>query len=898
MLASTKMRISLSTVALILLSINILMVSEIASAQVKKEWEAIYYGPYYGGGHASAIAVDVSGNVYVTGHTAGTPDYQDWNDYATIKYDANGNEVWVARYNDKREDAAKAISIDEAGNVYVSGGSIDWDYYIDATIKYDTNGNELWVASIGTTFAAQAVDANGNVYITGTNYTTVKYDAMGNELWVASYNSADNGRDHANGLAVDSLGNVYVTGISEKYGVSDCITVKYDANGNELWVGSYRGPGNGSTPAALAVDVVGNVYVTATSDASDGYSDYATIKYDTDGNEVWVARYNGERNRDEYAVAIALDANANVYVTGVSSGAGTVTDYATVKYDTNGNQLWVARYDGIDYDYVSGLAVDATGNVYVTGTSQGTREPNHYTSLDGLTIKYDTNGNELWVLRSKGFTPGTSYMASRAIDAPIAVDEAENVYLTGGRLLPGETEEYLTIKLVPSSDIGDAGDSGGGPRDTGPSLYSARAFGMDSEGNLYVTGSISPESTLWLDWITVKYDANGKQLWEVRHDGPVHEDDSASLIAFDGADVYVAGYITSIYGTDYAIVKYDRDGREIWRNSYTEADSTSWDYPASIAVDAERNVYLNGNSGLIKFDKNGNQLWTRKGVPGKHLAIDASGNLYLSGDSFSTAKYDKDGNQLWMVAREPTPPWQESITAMAVDAAGSVYVTGYSGYNDIGSYDQSTCRTIKYDLNGNLEWMVVYSGDFSREWPLALDGQGNVIIALRSGRTGYDDSMYDYAILKYDNQGNQIWQAIYNGAGNKADVPVALRVDGFDNIYVTGSSVGTGTQVDFATVKYDPNGNELWVSRWNGPSSVDDFPIGLLLDNEEHIYVAGVRDGWSVSSGRSFVVVKYSAESGGEEINSGGMGGGGGGGGGCFIMAAGNSFYYDDFSRD
>ena len=226
---------------------------------------------------------------------------------------------------------------------------------------------------------------------------------------------------------------------------------------------------------------------------------------------------------------------------------------------------------------------------------------------------------------------------------------------------------------------------------------------------------------------------------------------------------------------------------------------------------------------------------------------------------------------------------------MAVDPAGSVYVTGYSGYYFSDYMDHSTCRTIKYDLNGNLEWMVVYHGDFGREWPLALalDGQGNVIIALRSGRTGYDDSMYDYVTLKYDNQGKQIWQAIYNGAGNGADAPVALRVDDFDNIYVTGSSAGSGTQVDFATVKYNPNGNELWVSRWNGSSSVDDFPIGLLLDNEEHIYVAGVRDGWSVDSGRSFVVVKYSAESGGEEINSGGMGGGGGGGGGCFIMAAG-----------
>jgi hypothetical protein len=184
------------------------------------------------------------------------------------------------------------------------------------------------------------------------------------EEWAARYNSPGNGFDYVNALFVDPKGNVYVTGNSgPEGGPYDYVTVKYDRDGNELWVARYSSPGNADDQAkALVVDRWGNVYVAGTSWTQET-ADYVTVKYDPDGNELWVARYPG----------------------GSWTASGGY-DYATIKYDPDGNELWVAIYNspGDLGDYPAGLAVDAQGDVYVTGTSRG---EDSYT-YDYFTIKY------------------------------------------------------------------------------------------------------------------------------------------------------------------------------------------------------------------------------------------------------------------------------------------------------------------------------------------------------------------------------------------------------------------------------------------------------------------------------------------------------------------------------
>jgi uncharacterized delta-60 repeat protein len=305
------------------------------NATGQQQWIAQYNGGGNLDDHAVAIVVDVSGNVYVTGFDTNTGFETE---YATVKYNAAGQQEWAARYHGPNNsfDFASALAVDPSGNVYVTG---------------------------------QSLGSN-----TSDDYATIKYNAAGQEQWVARYNGPANDSDGADAVAIDGAGNVYVTGASWGSGTDvDYATIKYNSNGQVQWVQRYDGPSSSYDAAtALKVDGAGNVYVTGFSATSESYYDYATIKYSAAGQQQWVARYNGPPGNDiDEAAAIAVDGSGSVYVTGRSIGSGTYFDYATVKYNSSGQEDWVVRYNGPANadDSAAGIAVDDSGNVYVTGSS-------------------------------------------------------------------------------------------------------------------------------------------------------------------------------------------------------------------------------------------------------------------------------------------------------------------------------------------------------------------------------------------------------------------------------------------------------------------------------------------------------------------------------------------------
>ncbi len=438
-----------------LFSFSSLLAQVGSGEEVYQAWIAQYNGPASGEDVPVALATDSSGNVYVTGYSQGLGTGQD---IVILKYSADGVLLWERRYNgsDNLADAPSGFAVDGDGDVYITGFSTS--------------------------------------LLAGTDFVTLKYSANGSLLWAILYNGSGNSADKASNLALEASGNVYVTGTSTGNGTAeDYLTLKYNPNGSLLWEKRYNGPAsNADNPSALALDNSGNVHVTGSSWGGSSW-DMATLKYDSNGNLLWVRRHFGGRDAD-VAADLAVDAAANAYVTGKTSIWGSNSNYRflTIKYNTGGNLIWSKTYQGYssNHSIASALTLDASGNVCITGSSWGIG-----TSYDFATVKYDPSGNQLWAQRFDGPSSGGD------ISADVAADVEGNVFVTGSRYKRSLSDKYdfVTLKYSPSGQLVwvkiYSAESG---------ADQAVALWLDRQSNLLVAGW-SQGGTTSKDIVTLKY---------------------------------------------------------------------------------------------------------------------------------------------------------------------------------------------------------------------------------------------------------------------------------------------------------------------------------------------------------------------------------------------------------
>lgn len=400
---------------------------------------------------------------------------------------------------------------------------------------------------------------------------------------------------------------------------------------------------------SITVDAAGNVYVLGSFQGvadldpgpgtvnltTSGLIDVFIAKYDPGGNYLWANKIGGTGYDDPGSLAV--DASGNVYVTGsftqnITLGTTTLTsagdrDIFLVKYNGNGGILWAKGMGGPDDDLAYSLALDGSGNIYLTGHYSETVDfdPGAATAnltsagdWDAFFAKYDTNGNYIWAKSISG-TDGQAGVS-------ISVDGSGNVYVTGF--------------LYASADL-----------DPGP----ATAY-LSSSGSS--------------DIFFAKYDNNGNYLWARKIGGPGNDHGSAQVVDASG-NVYITGRFTgtldldpgpgvanlsSAGGLDIFFAKYDAAGNYVWAKSVGGNDN---DGSAAIALDAWNNVYITGNFvGTADFD------------PGAGTV-----NLVSAGglDLFF-AKYDPVGNFVW--ARSTGGPGSDLSYSIALDVFGNVYMTG------------------------------------------------------------------------------------------------------------------------------------------------------------------------------------------------------------------------------
>ncbi|HUU44415.1 MAG TPA: SBBP repeat-containing protein, partial [Acidobacteriota bacterium] len=429
--------------------------------EVDTAWVRRYTGPR-NYDNAYAMHVDDDGNVYVTGSSYG--DITDY-DCVTLKYSTDGTLAWINRNFSAQRGFA--LDVDPLGNVYVALYGGDNIMKIDSAGDFDwgvrwEGGDFFWPTAI-------QLDPYGDIVLSGWTYNMwdescvmLKYSAGGELRWDTIYGETTN--DRAFAMDLDGQGNIFATG-------SGYYTVKYDTDGNQLWARFYAG-GAGAA-YALVVDIAGNAYVTGTSLGDGTGMDIATLKYSPDGDECWVRRYNGPANGADTAQAVAVDTCGNVHVVGTSMGVGTDLDFVTLKYDSTGNLLWERRYDAVagSKDMAVDLSLDEYWSVYITGASV-------VGGVDGMfvTLKYSAEGVLLWTAMYD--EPDFFRTAPVGLD----VDADLNVYVAGKGEFSGDYTDYVTIKYVQTACSDPDTDGICDAIDNCPDAWNPAQIDVDGDG--------------------------------------------------------------------------------------------------------------------------------------------------------------------------------------------------------------------------------------------------------------------------------------------------------------------------------------------------------------------------------------------------------------------------------
>jgi hypothetical protein len=422
----------------------------------------LVYATFLGGSNQDeglGIAVDAAGNAYVTGQTYSTdfpgasnspiqPSLHDGEDVFVAKLNASGTALVYATYlGGNSNDWGTGIAVDASGNAYVTGVANSTDFPLA--------GSPLQASSRG----------GGQAFV-------AKLNAAGSALAYSTY-LGGTGTNFGLGIAVDAAGDAYVTGYTDSTdfplagsplqsslrGTSNAFVAKLNAEGSALAYSTYLGGSGIDVGEGIAVDAAGDAYVTGITNSSDfplasrpiqsrfggGSQDAFVAKLNAAGSALVYSTYLGGSGND-YALGIAVDAAGNAYVTGFTNSpdlplagnplqsryAGGVQDAFVAKLNATGSALAYSTYlGGSGEDSGSGIAVDAAGNAYVTGSTGSTDFPgasnspiqsSHHDGGDTFVAKLNAAGSALAY---------STYLGGGDSGLGIAVDTAGNAYVAG-----------------------------------------------------------------------------------------------------------------------------------------------------------------------------------------------------------------------------------------------------------------------------------------------------------------------------------------------------------------------------------------------------------------------------------------------------------------------------------
>jgi hypothetical protein len=416
----------------------------VASLVTSQPWVERYNGAQNNEDQATAIAVDNAGNIIVGGYSIETAGLG----YTTIKYTPDGIGLWTNHYQVTGIDKIQSVAVDGSGGVYVAGVSGT----NITTLKYTSAGVPVWTNSYSSTNSSPAlgglaVDTSGNAYIVPANlgtmsFITVKYDVNGNPSWTNSFQLFPGSMDNANAIAVDATGNVFVTGNDITSGALEFLTISYGPDGSTRWINLYSLI-NSESATSVIVDPQGNVIVAGDSQGGTAQHSYPIVKYSNSGAQLWANDVAAAAYVGGGVPQITTDLSGNVFLVGGTPGSSSV-DYTTVEFSSAGVPLWTNRFVDLNggSQALFGAATDNAGNLYWTIESASPFGTNY----NYVTLKYAANGAAVWTKRYTG--PSTS---SDNTPRAMTVDKAGGVYVTGTSSSSGNgfsALDWATVKYA------------------------------------------------------------------------------------------------------------------------------------------------------------------------------------------------------------------------------------------------------------------------------------------------------------------------------------------------------------------------------------------------------------------------------------------------------------------
>lgn len=434
--------------------ITILILINASAFSQTTTWQWVKNGTGPGSDYGHSISMDAAGNCYAVGHAY--PDYirfgsailggSSSNTMFLVKYDNAGNLLWSRNATGGTTDSKfTSIRTNASGTSYVAGyyngggtltlGSTTLSPGLNpaaVVVKYDANGNVIWARCPGKVTGAAPItlftadfDAAGNVYVAGSFFdgtAVMKYDSSGNIVWQKMATgailkspticTAANGDCFLTGHFGGASIKLDTTTVMNSSGSGNSILVaKLNSSGTVVWAKS-----EGTFPSLynpkISTDGNGNCFVTGSylgayakfgsitlTNPSTTYKMFL-VKFDPTGNVIWAKQSTTTYDEGR---GICTDAAGNCYVAGVFNGTGTYgtvnltsngfTDAFVAKYDSTGNAVWALHGGSADAaDMANGIAVDAGGNVAVTGIysgKQATFGSFSFTNADTITKGYE-----------------------------------------------------------------------------------------------------------------------------------------------------------------------------------------------------------------------------------------------------------------------------------------------------------------------------------------------------------------------------------------------------------------------------------------------------------------------------------------------------------------------------